>query len=103
MTKNELKKMMEIGYRVFHTSVGETALVSIAHKIGDNCGLYGWNWTAYRLGSSNVIILIAYRNTVGESVPSNIIDWYNENRRECKSYQDTEDLQYRLVDKLNSL
>lgn len=98
MTKNDLKKRI-----IFHTTVNNTAMVSVAEKLGENVGLYGWNWTAYRLFSSDgkeVIILIAYRNTVGLPIPKGVEEWYNERHSHIGDYNGMKTLMSALADKL---
>lgn len=34
----------------------------LVEEIGKNAGIYGWNWTAYRVNGTNTIILDSYRN-----------------------------------------
>lgn len=48
-------------------------------KLGYNCGVYGWNWSAYDIGGG-VIICTGYRNLVGED-GNKLADKYNEKAR----------------------
>lgn len=34
----------------------------LVEQVGTNSGVYGWNWTAYRVNGTNTIILDSYRN-----------------------------------------
>lgn len=36
-------------------------------KVGYNSGVYGWNFSVYRVGS--VAIVSGYRNLIGEPIP----------------------------------
>ncbi len=34
----------------------------LVEEIGKNTGIYGWNWSAYRVKGTNAVILDSYRN-----------------------------------------
>ena len=101
MTKNDLRNKV-----VFHTTVDNTAMVGVAKKIGYNVGVYGWNWSAYSLhdyDGHEVIILIAYRNTVGLPIPKRLVDWFDNQRSDAKSYGNMRSLSARLAERLWNL
>lgn len=72
MTKKELKNM---GYKVCRAGYCELQTV-LNHsdnvvKIGSGSGVYGWNWSAYVVPTTNgapVIVCTGYRDLVGERV-----------------------------------
>ena len=98
MTRKDLRNRV-----VFYTTVDNTAMVGVAKKLGHNEGVYGWNWSAYSLhdyDGHEVVILIAYRNTVGLPVPKRLVDWFNSRRSDAKSYEDMKALSARLAERL---
>ena len=71
MTKKELKNMgLKIccaGYCELQTALNAENV----SKIGSGSGVYGWNWSAYLVPTTNgapVIICMGYRDLVGERV-----------------------------------
>lgn len=53
------------GYTVYDTGYGTVQNIvrsELVEEIGNNSGVYGWNWTAYRVKGTNAIILDSYRN-----------------------------------------
>lgn len=98
MTKKDLKNKV-----VFYTTVENTPMVGVAKKLGHNEGVYGWNWSAYSLHDyegREVVILIAYRNTVGLPIPKRLVDWFDSHRKDAKSYEDMKALSARLAERL---
>lgn len=82
MTKKELKnmglKICRAGYCELQTALN-AANVS---KIGSGSGLYGWNWSAYLVPTSDgapVIVCTGYRDLVGERVDN--VGQFEENAR----------------------
>ena len=71
MTKKELKNM---GLKICRADYCElqTALnAENVSKIGSGSGVYGWNWSAYLVPTTNgapVIVCTGYRDLVGERV-----------------------------------
>lgn len=71
MTKKELKNM---GFKICRASYCElqTALhAENVSKIGSGSGVYGWNWSAYLVPTTNgapVIVCTGYRDLCGERV-----------------------------------
>ena len=60
LTKQDLK-----GFKVFDTgycTVQNIIRSDLVEEIGKNSGVYGWNWSAYRVKGTNAIILDSYRN-----------------------------------------
>lgn len=52
-------------FKVFDTGYGtiqNIARSELVEELGFNCGLYGWNWTAYRVKGTNAVLLDSYRN-----------------------------------------
>lgn len=64
LTRKDLKF-----FKVFNTGYGtiqNIARSELVEKLGYNCGLYGWNWTAYRVKGTNTVLLDSYRNGLAE-------------------------------------
>lgn len=71
MTKKELKnmglKICRAGYCELQTALNAENV----SKIGSGSGLYGWNWSAYLVPTTNgapVIVCTGYRDLCGEHV-----------------------------------
>lgn len=56
-------------------------------KIAYNTGVYGWNWSCYRL-NDNVAIVTGYRNLVGKRCPRE--EEFEERAREILDLRDWE-------------
>lgn len=53
------------GFTVYDTgycTVQNLVRSDLVEEIGKNSGVYGWNWSAYRVKGTNAIILDSYRN-----------------------------------------
>lgn len=60
LSKKDLEgfKVLDCGYCTLYHLIRS----DLVEEIGRNTGIYGWNWTAYRVNGTNVIILDSYRN-----------------------------------------
>lgn len=60
LSKKDLSgfNVLDTGYCTLQNLI-RTELVEM---IGTNCGVYGWNWSAYRVKGTNTVILDSYRN-----------------------------------------
>lgn len=83
MTKKELKnmglKICRAGYCELQTVLAHSGNVV---KLGSGSGVYGWNWSAYAVPTSDgghVIVCTGYRDLVGERVDG--IAQFEENAR----------------------
>lgn len=60
LTRSDLRR-----YRVFdsgYCTLQNLIKTNLVEEIGKNTGVYGWNWTAYRVIGTNAVILDSYRN-----------------------------------------
>lgn len=73
-----------------------------------NCGVYGWNWDCYSIGS--VALLSGYRNFVGYRVSYDLQHEYNEKAREIvndwnisseEKIERVDALLHEFIDKIN--
>lgn len=55
-------KVLDTGYGTVQNLI-RTELVEM---IGTNCGVYGWNWSAYRVKGTDCVILNSYRNGLSQ-------------------------------------
>lgn len=64
ITKNNLKgfKVLDSGYCTLQNLIRSNLVITL----GSNSGVYGWNWTAYIVKGTDVIILDSYRNGLNE-------------------------------------
>lgn len=60
LTRKDLQhfKVLDTGY----CTVQNLIRTELVEMIGTNCGIYGWNWSAYRVKGTNCVILDSYRN-----------------------------------------
>lgn len=62
MTRKDVRESFS---RVFRGDIGEMKMH--LEKVGYNCGVYGWNFSVYRVGSAAIVT--GYRNLIGEPLP----------------------------------
>lgn len=89
LSRKDLKnyKVFDTGYcGVWHITHSD-----LVEEIGKNTGELGWNWTAYRVKGTNVIILDSYRNTLRE--------WFNNFSKIRKELEELNDRTYQLYKK----
>ena len=102
MTKKELKnmglKICRAGYCELQTALNAENV----SKIGSGSGLYGWNWSAYLVPTTNgapVIICTGYRDLCGERV-----DGVAQFEEKARAISDNYDLKWEeRRDKIESL
>lgn len=60
LTKKDLRnyKVFDCGY----CTIQNLEKAEILTQIGTNSGIYGWNWTAYRVNGTDCVLLNSYRN-----------------------------------------
>lgn len=89
------KEAVNICSIIFHVPYGDDdeALKMHAVKIGSSCGVYGWNWTLYKVQGSGAGIISGYR-----SFPAGCVYLTKEQINELRNCDSQESL-CKLVDK----
>lgn len=64
LTRKDLQrfKVLDTGY----CTVQNLIRTELVEMIGTNCGIYGWNWSAYRVKGTDCVILDSYRNGLAQ-------------------------------------
>lgn len=83
MTRNDVKEMtrgqvLEVGYCDMYYLLKDGAI-----KLGSNHGIYGWNWTCYRLPNGQ-LLTTGYRSTIGKHIPAEVWKKYETELEEMK-------------------
>lgn len=61
MTRKDINHLKDMGFNIYHIAYCEAQnLLKPYERIGYNTGVYGWNWSVYRIG--NNIIVTGYRH-----------------------------------------
>lgn len=83
MTRNDVKdmsrgKVLQVGYCDMYYLLKDGAI-----ELGYNHGVYGWNWTCYRLPNGQ-LLTTGYRSTIGTHIPSEVWKKYEAELEEFK-------------------
>jgi hypothetical protein len=70
LTRKDINVLRSIGYTVYNVPYCEAQhLLTGLERFGYNAGIYGWNWSAYKV--YDAIIVTGYRNfPCGKEVPN---------------------------------
>lgn len=70
ITRKDINLLREMGYTIYNVPyVDAQNLLTNVERFGYNAGIYGWNWSAYKI--HDCVIVTGYRNFPhGEEVPN---------------------------------
>ena len=82
-------KTRSVGYCELQRTLNVLEARGSVTKLGYNCGIYGWNWTAYLIQGTDkredVIIVTGYRNLVGKRIKCEASSYLERQADELKT------------------